>query len=60
MAIPEVMDVIKKEGLDDLQPYEEPSLPQEPQLTFIDEVVASATSPQSYYGIRRLDRCIVQ
>lgn len=50
-SIPEVMGVIKKNGLDDLEPYEEPSLSEEQQLTFIDEVVAGATRPQ---------RCIVQ
>lgn len=54
------MGVIKENGLDDLEPYEEPSLPEEQQLTFIDEVVAGATRPQSYYGIRPLHRCIVQ
>lgn len=59
-SIPEIMDVIKKNGLDDLEPYEEPSLPREQQLTFIDEVVAGATRRQSYYGIRPLHRCIVQ
>ncbi|KAI7784925.1 glycosyltransferase family 1 protein [Diaporthe eres] len=59
-SIPEIMAVIKKNGLDDLEPYEEPSLPDEQQLTFIDEVVAGATRPQSYYGIRPLHRCIVQ
>lgn len=59
-SIPEIMDVIKKNGLDDLEPYEEPSLPQEQQLTFIDEVVAGATRPQPDSGIRPLHRCIVQ
>lgn len=57
MAIPEAMGVIKKRGLDDLEPYEELSLPQEPPLTFIDEVVAGT---QSYYGTRLFHRCIVQ
>lgn len=45
------MNVIKKNGLDDLGPYEKPSLPEEQHLTFIDEVVAGAT---------RTQRCIVQ
>jgi hypothetical protein len=54
------MEVIQKTGLDDLGPYEELSLPQVPPLTFIDEVIANATRPQSYYGIRPLHRCVVQ
>ncbi|KAI3397926.1 hypothetical protein diail_10095 [Diaporthe ilicicola] len=60
MSIPEVMHVIKKNGLDDLEPYEEPSLPQDQHLTFIDEVVAGANRQQSYYGIRPLHRCTIQ
>ncbi|KAG6359270.1 hypothetical protein INS49_012791 [Diaporthe citri] len=59
-SIPDIIDVIKQNGLDDLEPYEEPSLPEEQQLTFIDEVVAGATRPQSYYGNRPFHRCIVQ
>lgn len=60
MSIPQIIDVIGKNGLDDLEPYEEPSLPKEQQLMFIDEVVASATRSQSSYGSRPLSRCIIQ
>jgi hypothetical protein len=59
-SIPEAMEVIQENELDELEPYEELSLPQEPPLTFIDEVIAGATRHQSYYGIRPLHHCIVQ
>ncbi|KAJ0120279.1 glycosyltransferase family 1 protein [Diaporthe amygdali] len=52
-SVPEIMHVIKKNALDDLKPYEEPGLPREQQITFIDEVIAGATRPQS-------SRCVVQ
>lgn len=59
-SIPEIIDVIQKNGLDDLEPYEEPSLPKEQQLTFIDEVVAGATRHRPDDGSRPHQRCIVQ
>lgn len=52
------MAVIQENKLDELEPYEELSLPQEPPLTFIDKVIAGATRPESQVGI--FHRCIVQ
>ncbi|POS75403.1 UDP-N-acetylglucosamine transferase subunit alg13 [Diaporthe helianthi] len=57
-SISEAMEVIQENKLDDLDPYEELSLPSEPALTFIDEVIAGATRPESQVGI--LGRCIIQ
>ncbi|KAG8168749.1 hypothetical protein KVR01_001498 [Diaporthe batatas] len=57
-SITEAMEVIQEHKLDDLEPYEEVGLPQEPPLTFIDEVIAGATRPESQVGI--FHRCIVQ
>lgn len=57
-SITEAMEVIEENKLDDLEPYEELSLPKEPPLTFIDEVIAGATRTESQVGI--FHSCIIQ
>ncbi|KAL1856929.1 N-acetylglucosaminyldiphosphodolichol N-acetylglucosaminyltransferase catalytic subunit alg13 [Diaporthe australafricana] len=46
-SIAKSIHVIEDNGLDNLEPYKEPGLPQEQQLTFIDEVVADASQQQA-------------